>query len=97
MEKQIDEQIQEIIEGVDKHMEVFPMDNEEREQALVRDGIYKGKKSQKGMIKIEDVNKMIDEKFDESKFKTYCSFIGWIRQDIKELKQQLKEQQLKKL
>jgi hypothetical protein len=84
MEKQIDKEIQEIIDGVDKHMLFFPMTNEEREQALVRDGIFKGKK---GMIKIEEVEKIIEELIKKGQKEKRTIHIGEVRQELTKLKE----------
>ena len=37
----------------------------------------------------EDVLKLIDEQFNEYKFKIYCNFNSWLREDIKELKSKI--------
>ena len=39
----------------------------------------------------EDILGLIDEKFSEAKFKTYCGFELWLKSDIEDLKSKIKE------
>jgi hypothetical protein len=39
----------------------------------------------------EDILGLIDEKFSEAKFKTYCGFELWLKSDIEDLKLKIKE------